>query len=206
MLSREGLIFPSELTIKIVNTTDTDKVLYLRNQPKPTKHVSFHTSGAYLAASCTDGIVYIYSLSTEEPELLRKVDGLIRTIETDAEASSRAIWHPDGRAFAAPTATRDIQVVSGSDGERQKAFSGGHMGDVTALAWSPNGALLMTAGADRKIMLWETKSQKVMARSGASLSISVLSVLNPIQIRLPECHEHCLAPVRQHGFLYDFGW
>lgn len=206
MLSREVLIFLSELTIKIVNTTDTDKVLYLRDQPKPTKHVSFHTSGAYLAASCTDGIVYIYSLSTEEPELLRKVDGLIRTLETDAEASSRAIWHPDGRAFAAPTATRDIQVVSGSDGERQKAFSGGHMGDVTALAWSPNGALLMTAGADRKIMLWETKSQKVMARSGASLSISVLSVLNPIQIRLPECHEHCLAPVRQHGFLYDFGW
>ena len=158
------LILASELTVKVVNTTNTDRVLYLRDQPKPTKHLSFHPSGSYLAASCTNGIVYIYSLSTEEPELVRKVDGVIRTLETDAEASSKAIWHPDGRAFAAPTATRDIQVVSRSDGERQKAFSGGHLGDITALAWSPNGALLLSAGADRKIMLWETRTQKVVAR------------------------------------------
>ena len=132
--------------------------------PKPTKHLSFHPSGSYFAASCTDGIVYIYSLTTEEPQLLNKVDGLIRNLEPDAEASSRAIWHPDGRAFAVPTATRDIVVVSRSDCERQKVFSGGHMGDVTALAWSPNGALLLTAGADRKVLLWETQTQKILAR------------------------------------------
>jgi chromosome transmission fidelity protein 4 len=158
------LTIASELTIKVVNTKDTDKVLYIRNQPKPTKHVSFDRNGSYLAASCTNGIVYIYSLSTEQPELIKEVDGLIRALETDAEASSRAIWHPDGRAFAAPTATRDIQVVSRSDGERQKKFSGGHMGDVTALAWAPNGSLLLTAGADQKLMLWETKTQSVVAR------------------------------------------
>ena len=38
------------------------------------------------------------------------------------------------------------------------------MGDVTALAWSPNGAMLLTAGGDRKILLWETGTQKVLAR------------------------------------------
>ena len=103
-------------------------------------------------------------MTTAIPELVKKVDGLIRPLETDLEASSRAIWHPDGRAFAAPTATRDIQVVSRSDWEKQRAFSGGHMGDITALAWSPNGALLATAGNDRKILLWETKAQKVVAR------------------------------------------
>lgn len=169
----------SELTIKVVNTGNIDKVLYLRDQPKPTKHLSFHPSGSYLAASCTDGVVYIYSLSTEEPKLVRKVDDLIRTLETDAEASSRAIWHPDGRAFAAPTATRGIQVVSRSDGERQKTFSGGHMGDVTALAWSPNGALLMTAGTDRKIMLWETKIQKVVARFDSSSFLVISANAEP---------------------------
>ena len=154
----------SELTVKIVNTGDTDRIIFLRDQPKPTKHLSFHPSGSHLAASCTDGIVYIYRLSTEQPELVRKVDGLIRALETDAEPSSKAIWHPDGRAFAAPTATRDIAVISNSDGERQRTFSGGHIGDITALTWSPNGALLLTAGADRKILLWETKTQKVLAR------------------------------------------
>ncbi|MCJ1382676.1 hypothetical protein MMC17_005789 [Xylographa soralifera] len=166
-LSPDGLwaaVASDELTVKIVNTRDTDRILFLREQPKPTKHLSFHPSGSYLAASCTDGIVYTYRLSTEQPELERKVDGLIRALETDAEPSSKAIWHPDGRAFAAPTATRDIAVVSRGDGERQRTFSGGHMGDITALTWSPNGALLMTAGSDRKILLWETQTQKVLAR------------------------------------------
>ncbi len=158
------LIYDSELTVKVVNTQDMTRVLYLRDQPKPVKHLSFHPSGSYLALSCTDGIIYVYSLSTEEPELVRKIDGLIRTLETDAEASSRVVWHPDGRALAAPTATRDILVVSRSDGERQRAFATGHMGDITAVAWSPNGAFLASAGADRKILLWETKTQKIIAR------------------------------------------
>lgn len=154
----------SELTVKIIDTGDMTRVLYIRDLPKSTKHLTFHPSGSYLAISCTDGIVYIYSITTEQPDLVRKVDGLIRSLEGDAEASSRAIWHPDGRAFAAPTATKDIFVVSRSDGERQRGFSGGHMGDITALAWSPNGALLVSAGSDRKILLWETKTQKIIAR------------------------------------------
>lgn len=154
----------SELTVKIVNIQDIYKVLYLRDLPKPAKHLSFDPSGSYIATSCADGIVYVYKLSTEEPELVRKVDGLIRSLDVESESSSRAIWHPDGRAFAAPTATRDIQVVSSGDGERQRAFSGGHMGDVTALVWSPNGALLITAASDGKILLWDTKTQKILAR------------------------------------------
>ena len=156
------------------------RVLYLRNLPKPAKHLSFHPSGSYLAVSCTDGVIYIYSLSTEEPELVRKVDGVIRSLEAEVEISSRAIWHPDGRALAAPTATREIQVISRSDGERQRSFSGGHMGDITALAWSPNGALLATVGMDRKIILWETKSQKILARYKYQYCFSMRSMSNEI--------------------------
>ena len=158
------IISGSELTVKVVNIADTFKVLFLRDLPKPAKHLSFDPSGSYIAVSCVDGIVYVYKLSTEEPELLRRVDGLIRSLDIESESSSRAVWHPDGRAFAAPTATRDIQGISSGDGERQRAFSGGHLGDVTALAWSPNGALLITAGLDRKILVWDTKTQKVLAR------------------------------------------
>src|SRR4051794_20981847 len=95
------------------------RVLYLRERTKPVKHLSFHPDGSYLAASCSDGLVYVYSLSTEEPQLVKKVDGLIRCLETESEASSRAIWHPDGTAFAAPTATRGTLHCS------KKIFGGG---------------------------------------------------------------------------------
>ncbi|KAI9831244.1 MAG: hypothetical protein M1819_005172 [Sarea resinae] len=54
--------------------------------------------------------------------------------------------------------------MSWSDWERQRAFASGHTGDITALAWSPNGALLASAGADRKVLLWDTKTQTIIAR------------------------------------------
>lgn len=139
-------------------------VIHLREHPRPAKHLSYHPGGSYIALSCTDGIVYIYSLSSAAAKLIRKIDGVIRSLETYAESTSRAVWHPDGRAFAASTATRDIQVISKNDGERQRVFSGGHMDHVTALAWSPNGALLLSAGLDRKLLLWETKTQKILSR------------------------------------------
>ena len=57
-------------------------------------------------------------------------------------------------------------MVSRADWTNQRKFASGHMGDILTIAWSPNGALLVTAGADRKVLLWETKTQNVLARYG----------------------------------------
>ncbi|KAL2131337.1 hypothetical protein VTI74DRAFT_5245 [Chaetomium olivicolor] len=153
-----------ELTVKLVGIEDNTKLLTLKEHGKPTKHLSFDPRGSMLALSCTDGVVYIYSLTAEHPELIRKVDGVIGRMETESEASCRVVWHPDGRAFAVATPTRDIQVVSKNDWEKQRAFSSGHDGDITALAWSPNGALLASAGKDKKLLVWSAKDQSVVAR------------------------------------------
>ena len=114
-------MYRSELLVKVVNTQDMTRVLYIRDLPKPPKHLSFDPSGTNLAISGSDGIVYVYSLSSEQPQLLRKIDGLIRRLETDAEASSKVAWHPDGRAFAAPTATRGMRphTAGGFDSQHQ---------------------------------------------------------------------------------------
>ncbi|RMZ17722.1 hypothetical protein D0860_00292 [Hortaea werneckii] len=151
-----------ELEVKVVSTQDMEKVMHLREQSRPVKHVSFDTSGTMLAVSCTDGMIYLYSLSSEQPQLVKRIDGLIKTLETDSEASAKVSWHPDGRAFAVPTSTRDLQVVARSDWQRQKAFSGGHRADISASAWSHNGALLATGGVDKSLGLWETRSQRLI--------------------------------------------
>lgn len=108
-LSKDGewcAVASDELEVKVVNTKDMTKVIYLREQTRPAKHVSFDISGLLVAVSSTDGIVYIYSLSSEQPQLVKRVDGLIQMVETDAETSAKVCWHPDGRAFAAPTSTK----------------------------------------------------------------------------------------------------
>ncbi|PYH88086.1 chromosome segregation protein [Aspergillus ellipticus CBS 707.79] len=164
-VSKDGewvAVASDELTVKIVNIDDMTKVKYLREQAKGTKHVTFDPSGRYVTVSCTDGLLYIYSTLPEEPELVRKIDGVIRRLEPEDEATSRIVWHPDGTAFASAEATRDIAVFSTGEWKKEKVFSGGHTGEVTAISWSPNGALLATAGADGQILLWETKTQKVI--------------------------------------------
>lgn len=154
-----------ELTVKVVGTEDTSKIFILKEHGRPTKHVAFDPKGSLLSLSCTDGVIYLYSMTAPDgPELIRKVDGVIGSLETDSEASALVAWHPDGRAFAAPTPIRDIQIISKNDWERQRSFKNGHEGDITALAWSPNGAMLATAGKDKKILIWQTKDQSVIAR------------------------------------------
>lgn len=153
-----------ELTVKIVNTQDISQVLHLREHGRPARHVSFDPKANVVALSGTDGIVYVYSLTSDQPELIRKVDGIIGALDTDSTASSKVVWHPDGRAFAVPTPTRDIQIISKNDWEKQRCFENGHLGDITALAWSPNGAMLASAGKDGKLLIWETKTQTVLQR------------------------------------------
>jgi chromosome transmission fidelity protein 4 len=166
-LSPDGMwcaVASDELSVKLVNTKKNTEIRHLREHNRPCKHLAFDPKGSSIALSCTDGVIYVYSLTAEQPELIRKIDGVIDRLENEAETSAKVAWHPDGRAFAAPTPIRDVQVVSKNDWEKQRSFANGHEGDITALAWSPNGSMIATAGKDKKLLLWATKDQTVIAR------------------------------------------
>ena len=52
----------------------------------------------------------MYSLSSEQPILTKKLEGIIQALEPEDEATSKVAWHPGGEAFAAVTATKGIKV------------------------------------------------------------------------------------------------
>ncbi|TDZ31158.1 Minichromosome loss protein 1 [Colletotrichum spinosum] len=162
-----------ELTVKVVGTQDNSQVRTLKEHGKPTRNLAFDPKGGLLALACTDGVIYVYSMTSDEPELIRKVVGVLGPTDSDSETSTKIVWHPDGRAFAVPTPTHDVQVVSKNDWEKQRTFPNGHLGDITALAWSPNGAMLATAGKDGKLLIWETKTQSVIQKFDYSNVIDV---------------------------------
>lgn len=149
--------------VKVVNLEDTKRVLFLREQSNSNKHVSWHPSGNYISVSCTDGVIYVYSLTSEEPELIKKLDGVIKKTEADSDVSVKVAWCPDGRGFAAPMPTRDIAVVDRESWVHQRSFTGTHAGEITDLVWSPNGAFLLSAGMDGKIVVWECIDLSVVA-------------------------------------------
>jgi chromosome transmission fidelity protein 4 len=158
-----------EVEVKIVNRLKNEEVHTLGEMPKPAKHLTVSPDGRFLAVSCTDGIIYVYDVANVDadtaPTLFRTIDGVARALETTAVATSAAVWHPDGRAFAVATATREIQIVSIADGAMQRSFAGAHAGDITALAWSGNGALLASAATDDTLVIWETKTQSVLRKN-----------------------------------------
>ncbi|KAH8175499.1 minichromosome loss protein, mcl1, middle region domain-containing protein [Sarocladium implicatum] len=154
-----------ELTVKIVNTQDISQIKHLKEHNRAARNVSFDPLGRLAAVSCTDGIIYIYSMTADEPELIRKVDGIIGTVDSEAEMKSTGVsWHPDGRMFAAVTPIHNLQTISKNDWEKQRPFEDAHGRDITAFAWSPNGALMVSADKEGKLLVWETKSQGVVAR------------------------------------------
>ncbi|KTW28096.1 hypothetical protein T552_01957 [Pneumocystis carinii B80] len=161
-----------EIRVKLVHTTDYLRSIYLPGFSKPMKHVSFEPNGKFITTSCTDGIIYIFSFTSEEIELVHTIEHVIPMYESDSEGCSRVTWHPDARFFAVPTRMNDIAVFS-KTWKKRITFKAGHMEMITDIAWSPNGVYLCSSGKDGKLLVWETKTQTIIVRQDYKNVISL---------------------------------
>ena len=157
-----------------MNTISPSRVLILRGHSKSVKHISFHPNGSLVTTSSSDGSIYVFSITSEEASLVKKLEGVIPAIDIESEWSSKVVWHPDGTVFAAPTTSngtpqfqfvlnKDVQLVSRDGWEQQTIFKSAHSGHITDLAWSPNGVYLATSGTDGKVHIWRTKDRTIVA-------------------------------------------
>jgi chromosome transmission fidelity protein 4 len=166
-ISPDGIwcaIASDETTAKLVGTQDTMQFHSLSKHGVSAKHVAFHPNGKSLGLACADGSLVFYSVPGAEPEIYRKVDGIGADLDPESAASGAIVWFPDGQGFGVPTPLKEIQVVSFDGWNKERKFPDGHLDRISAFAWSPNGALLASAGLDANFLIWDTQTQNVIDR------------------------------------------
>ena len=151
-----------EVEVKLVNRHDIEQIHVLRSHPKPIKHLSYDPTGTWLAASCTDGKIYMYNVEGEEPKFAKAIDGVIQRLETADDATSKCFWHPAGQVFACATASRELVIVSAESGTIQKRFAGLHNSPITSIAWTANARILTSSALDGSLIVWDAKTQQVI--------------------------------------------
>ncbi|KAK4928231.1 DNA polymerase alpha accessory factor Mcl1, partial [Elasticomyces elasticus] len=156
-----------EVEIKVVNRHDIENIHTLKGHPKPTKHLSYNRHSSYLAASCTDGKIYLYDMaSATEPRLHKTIEGIIQRLETVDEVTSACYWHPyNTKLFACGTASREIVLVDTGSGEIQKRFPGAHNGPISSISWSPNGNLLASSSHEGSLIIWNTVTGQILQQN-----------------------------------------
>jgi chromosome transmission fidelity protein 4 len=98
--------YSRETNAKVVNTISPSRVMILRGHSKSVKHITFHPNGNIVTTSCSDGSIYVFSITSEEASLVKKIEGIIPAVDVESETCAKAVWHPDGTVFAAPTQSK----------------------------------------------------------------------------------------------------
>lgn len=160
--------------VKIVQISDILRTIDLPNHPQSVKHVSYSPLGNVIATSCTDGNVRFYSISSENPELLYMLEGVIPAV-TDAgeQKSTKVFFHPQGQQFAITTKYFDIAVYT-LEGWIENGRFQGHSGPINDVSWSPNGLYLASTGADSQLIIWSAKNRTVISRYQVDGILSVV--------------------------------
>ncbi len=178
-----------ENSVKIVNINDITKIITIDHDVS-VNHVSYNPIGTTIATTSADGIVRFFSISSQDPELIRsipditpkvnKTDFLIAGFMEDGTEndelfiSSKLKWHPDGNLFALPSKSHDIMIFSINDYKPIFSFENGHHGSITDHLWSPSGKLYASISLNDNILnIWNVETHEIHQQYECKNGVSI---------------------------------
>lgn len=106
--------------------------------------LSFSRDGDHMVSGDAGGDMVVWDLWTGK-EFRRFAQGT---------AVNGLCFHPDGDHFAAAFGDGSVRIYKMSSDELVREIGGAHEGGCGAVSYAPDGQMLATCGADRKIKLW----------------------------------------------------
>jgi len=106
----------------------------------------FDRTGNYLATAGTDGIVYLWDVSSGDVQRFEGFEGTVFSVRFDIRGNLIGASGEDGTVRLWRLSTGECQVLSG------------HTDMVRWLSFHPSGNLLVSAGKDQTVRLWGVES------------------------------------------------
>jgi len=118
----------------------------------PLSTVAFSPDNRYVAAGGADGVVRVWDVQTKSE---------VRGLRGNTDWVTSVAFTPDGRYLASGAAEKDntLRLFELPSLDSTTA-AGGHLRAVNAVAVSPNGKHVATAGTDETIKVWEIATGK----------------------------------------------
>ncbi len=157
--------------VKIWEATDRDNDPLFLEMPAACTHITWSSDGKYLAASCMDLTVWVWSEGSVEPWRMTGFSGKIRNLTWSSIKSGIA-------PLLAVSSCQEVIIWQKKQTEQDGWISNGlsfHQGKVCDVQFDPSSLLLASVDSEGMLLLWQKAKQLVQRLVGVKSGFSTLA-------------------------------
>ncbi|KAJ1582152.1 hypothetical protein NDA15_003838 [Ustilago hordei] len=175
-----------EMIIKIIDVGDPRRIQLLDGHNRGLRWASWSPVAPLLVSCSTDGVARVTDLSDVEPKFVKSIEGILPITRAESDEASCACWHPSGTYLVMPSKAHELVIVSAANDSSAWTRTGSFYasasgpvpapsGNITALAFSPNGRYLASATMNGQVTVWDADSRQAIRYKLADALVNAIS-------------------------------
>lgn len=159
--------------VRLVAVERTQDVRQLEGHKGPVRSICFDPEGKFLITSGCDGMMGIWDVET-----CSNIKFLPRFPKTQVSTSPLLMacsWSPKGRLLAVPC-VKSIMFLERGSWNNSFNLDGEHTTEVSAVAFSPCGKFIASAGLDMRVCVWALQSKEVISSYQLAKDVNIVSL------------------------------